>query len=80
MYVGDAEQTRFRVASVSLFECRLLDRDPPASLWQELEDFLASITAGGTGAGPGGLTATPPEGSAPSGGGHPRPGASWTPA
>nr|AML78874.1 putative LOV domain-containing protein [Scytosiphon dotyi] len=47
---------------------------------QELEDFLASITAGGTGAGPGGLTATPPSGSAPSGGGHPRPGASWTPA
>ncbi|CAM9465136.1 unnamed protein product [Scytosiphon promiscuus] len=47
---------------------------------QELEDFLASITAGGTGAGPGGLTATPPSGSAPSGGGQPRPGASWTPA
>lgn len=47
---------------------------------QELENFLASITSGGTGAGPGGLTATPPSGGAPSGGGQPRPGASWMPA
>lgn len=51
-----------------------------ATRLQELETFLASITAGGTGEGPGGLTATPPSGSAPSGGGHPRPGASWKPA
>lgn len=49
---------------------------------QELEDFLASISVGGTGSGPRGLTATPPSKTAPSfaAGGQPRPGASWTPA